>query len=125
MKRTAYRLEFGFKASPHIVHKFLTAPDCLIRWFCDQCDLVDEQYIFVWDDNQETAIVMDDFEEELLRLRWDSYEANEVQEFKIYTSEVTLDTVVEITGFCDADDLTSEKAFWASKMNEMKRAMGA
>ena len=57
MKRVSVSMEFLFRASPTIVYKFLTTPDCLIRWFCDDCNLVDDYYTFEWEGEEEVALV--------------------------------------------------------------------
>ena len=77
MQRVSFTLEFIFKASPTIVYKFLTSPDCLIRWFCDKVDITEDVYTFEWDGEEEEAELIDDFEEELLRFRWEDAEEGE------------------------------------------------
>lgn len=125
MKRVPFTLEFLLRSSPHIVHEFLTAPDCLIRWFCDKCDNIEECYTFVWDGNEEIAYLVEDVQEERVRYRWEDADEGEYFEFKIITSEVTGETVVEVTAFADQGDEKMEKQYWTNKIEDMKRAMGA
>lgn len=124
MKRVSFTTEFLFRASPTIIHKFLTTPDCIIRWFCDECDLNEEVYSFVWDGNEETAEVIDDIEAERVRLKWEDAEDNEYLEFKMSRSEVTGETIVEITLFCDEGEEEEEIQFWETQMQALKRATG-
>lgn len=125
MERVSFIMEFLFRASPTIIYKFLTTPDCLIRWFCDDCNIVDGRFTFEWDGEGEEATALEDIENELLRLEWDEFEGEEEYlEFKIGRSEVTGETILEITAFCDSDEVEEEQQFWATQMQALGRATG-
>lgn len=125
MDRTSFTAEFLFRASPTIIYKFLTTPDCLIRWFCEECKVVDGKYYFEWDGSEEIAEVLEDVENELLRLQWEEFEdEDEYLEFKLKRSPVTNETILEITAFCDDDEVDTEKEVWAAQMEDLRRATG-
>jgi uncharacterized protein YndB with AHSA1/START domain len=125
MDRTSFKLEFLFRASPTIVYKFLSTPDCLIRWFCDECKVIDNKYIFDWDGSEEEATIKEDIENERLTLEWDEFEGEgEYLDFKLSRSEVTGETILEITAFCDTDEVEQEEQFWNTQMKELARATG-
>ncbi len=125
MDRVSFNMEFLFRASPTIIHKFLTTPDCLIRWFCDDCNIVDKRFVFEWDGEQEEATVLEDVENERLRLEWDEFaDQDEYLDFQLSRSEVTGETILEITAFCDDDELDEEKQFWTTQMEGLRRATG-
>ena len=118
-------MEFLFRASPTIIYKFLTTPDCLIRWFCDDCNVVDGRFTFEWDGEEEEATALEDIENEHLRLEWDEFAGEEEYlDFKISRSEVTGETILEITAFCDSDEVEQEQQFWATQMEALGRATG-
>lgn len=123
MDRTSFTAEFLFRASTNIIYKFLTTPDCLIRWFCDECRVVDGRYYFEWSGSEESAQVLEDIENQVLRLQWENYE-DEYLEFKIESSPITNETILEITAFCDDDEVDTEKEIWASQMEDLRRATG-
>lgn len=125
MDRVSFTMEFLFRASPTIIYKFLTTPDCLIRWFCDDCNVVDGRFTFEWDGEEEEATALEDIENEHLRLEWDEFEGEEEYlDFKISRSEVTGETILEITAFCDSDEVEQEQQFWATQMEALGRATG-
>lgn len=125
MDRISFTQEFLFRASPTIVYRFLTTPDCLIRWFCDECKIIDNKYIFEWDGSEEIAFIIDDIEDEQLKLEWEEFEGEgEFLDFKLGRSEVTGETILEITAFCDEDEVEQEQQFWATQMKELARATG-
>lgn len=123
MKRVTFTLEFLFKASPTIVYTFLTTPDYLTRWFCDDCNLIDDYYYFVWNGNEEAALILEDIEDERIKLQWDG-DDDEYLCFEMDRAEVTGETILKITAFCDKDELEAERRFWATQMESLRRAMG-
>ncbi|MCB0648524.1 MAG: activator of HSP90 ATPase 1 family protein [Saprospiraceae bacterium] len=125
MRREKIELEFIFKASPTIVYQFLTQPACLVRWFCDEVDINSEIYSFSWNGSDEDAEMVDDIEEERIRFKWlDADDENEYLEFRMYKSDVTYETILEITDFCDADDVASTKDLWKSQVEQLKIECG-
>lgn len=125
MERISFKSEFLFRASPTIIYKFLTTPDCLIRWFCDDCNVVDGRYTFIWDGEEEIAIVLEDIENEELKLEWEEFEGEgEFLYFQLGRSEVTGETILEITAFCDEDEREEEEQFWVTQMEALRRASG-
>lgn len=124
MARTLLKMEFIFRTSPTIVYRFLTAPDCLIRWFCNNCNVVDDSYCFEWEGSEEIAHIIEDIEDERLLLRWEDYE-DEYLDYKLSRSEVTSETILEIEAFCDKGEEDEEEQFWSSKIEDLKRAMGS
>ena len=125
MERVKITLEFLFRASPTILYQFLTTPSCLIRWFCDEVDIQGDTYIFVWEGSEQEAELIDDIEEELVRFRWDDadYE-EEYLEFKISKSDVTDETILEITDFCDDDEVDDQKRLWKTQIEQLRKETG-
>ncbi len=125
MERAKFTMEFLFRASPTILYQFLTTPSCLIRWFCDSVDIQGDNYIFLWNDFAQIAEVIDDIEEERLRFRWEDNESDdEYLEFRIYTSPVTDETILEITDFCDADEVEDQKQLWRAQIERLRQETG-
>lgn len=125
MKRTSFTLEFIFRGSPAIVYKFLTDAGCLIRWFCDAVDIQDDVYTYSWEGSEEVAELIDDIEEERLRFRWEDAESDEEYlEFRLSRSPITGDTILELTDFCDDDEVDDQKALWETQMKSLRMVMG-
>lgn len=126
MERVKFTMEFMFRSSPAILYQFLTTPACLTRWFCDGVDIQGDIYTFAWDSFTQEAQLVDDVEEELLRFRWlDADDASEFMEFKISSSPITDDTIMEITDFSDDDEVEDQKRLWDAQMERMRKEMGA
>ena len=124
MKRVSFEMEFIFRASPAILYTFLTTPACLVRWFCDGVDINTDVFTFTWDGADENAEMLDDIQEERVRFKWEDAEEDEYLEFRMYKSGVTNETVLEITDFCDDDEVESQKDLWSTQMTKLKTECG-
>jgi uncharacterized protein YndB with AHSA1/START domain len=126
MERVKFTMEFLFRASPTILYQFITTPACLIRWFCDDVDIEGETYTFIWNGSVEVAELVIDIEEELLKFQWvDAPSEEEYLEFKIYKSPITGETILELTDFCDKDDLADQKQYWVSQLEKLRIESGS
>jgi len=125
MTRTKLELEFIFRASPKILYQFWTTPSCLIRWFCDEVDINDGVYSFVWDGFPELASLVEDVEEERIRFKWeDAPSEEEYLEIRMTKSPVTAETILEITDFCDDNEVAEQKLLWESQIKMLRQETG-
>lgn len=125
MKRVQLNLEFLFKASPTILYKFLSTPSCLVRWFCDKVDIQGDVFTFSWGETDEVAYLVDDFEEELLRFRWDNAPSpTEFLEYKISESPITGETILHITDYCDEDESDEMRQIWENQIRQLQIETG-
>lgn len=107
-----------------MVYKFLSVPSSIIRWFCDECDIDGQEYTFIWSGTPETATLMEDDENERLRFQWEDADEGEYLEFRMTKSPVTSETILEITDYCDDDEVDDQKALWEEQIARLKRAAG-
>lgn len=125
MKRVQVNLEFIFRASPTILYRFLTTPSTLIRWFCDEVDITGDVFTFVWEGSEEIAHLIDDIEDERLRFKWeDADDEEEYLEFRMTKSPVTSETILEITDYCDEDEVSDTRQLWEAQMKQLKQETG-
>ncbi len=124
MKRVKIDLEYIMRASPEILYKFLTAPECIVRWFCDAVDITADEFTFSWDGDEEIAVLIDDIEEERLRFVWEDSEPDEYLEFRMYKSDVTNETILEITDFCDEGEEDTQTDLWDSQITRLRKETG-
>ncbi len=124
MNRVRIDIEFILRASPAILYTFLTTPACLVRWFCDEVDIQDDVFTFTWQGADELAEMLDDYEDERVRFGWEDAEDNEFLEFRMYKSDVTNETVLEITDFCDEGEEQSQRDYWDNLIQILKKETG-
>ena len=125
MNRVKIEMEFIFRASPTILYQFLTTPSCLIRWFCDEVDIDGNTFTFVWEGSEEVAELIEDVEEERLRFKWeDADDEEEYLELRMMRSPVTGETILEITDYCDDDEINDQKQLWESQIKMLRQETG-
>ncbi len=125
MERVKIDLEFIFRASPTILYKFITTPSCLIRWFCDEVDIQGDVFTFSWSGSEEVAKLIDDVEDDRVRFQWEDAESDkEFLEFRMRKSPVTNETILEITDYCDSDEVADQEQLWKSQITQLKSATG-
>ena len=124
-KRVQIDLEFIFRASPTIIYNFVTTPACLVRWYCDEVDITGDNYTFSWQGSSEEAFLVDDIEDERVRFKWiEADDEEEYLEFRMYKSDVTNETILEITDFCDDDEVQEVKDLWGTLTTELRKECG-
>lgn len=125
MAREKIQMEFILRASPAIIYRFITSPTAIVRWFCDEVDITGDMYTFSWNGAEEQAEMLDDIEEERIRFRWlDAEDEDEYLEFKMYKSKITNETILEITDFCDDDEVEEQKDLWENQVRQLKVESG-
>lgn len=125
MDRVRFTFEYIFRASPSMLYKFLSTSDCLIRWYCDEVDITGTRYVFVWDGSEEMATLIENREDELLRFQWDEAESpTEFLEYKMSTSPVTGETILEVSDFCDEDEVDDQRQLWETQIKRLQSATG-
>jgi len=124
MTRQKIDLEFIFRASPATLYMFVTSPDCLVRWFADSCDRTGDTFTFEWEGSEEVATMIDDIEEERVRFSWEDSDEGEYLEFRFYKSDVTNETIFEITDFCDDDEKSETTDLWTSQVQKLRIECG-
>lgn len=124
MKRVKINMEYIFRASPAVLYRFITTPECLVRWFCDGVDIQDDVFTFDWQGSEEVAEMIDDIEEERIRFEWEDGEDDEYLEFKMYKSAVTNETVLEIVDYCDDNETDAQRDYWNTQITNLRSATG-
>jgi len=124
MKRIKVDLEFILRASPAILYTFLTTPACLVRWFCDEVDILEDVYTFTWDGADEVAVMLDDVEEERVRFSFEDADEGEYLEFRMFKAGVTNETVLMITDFCDEGEEKEQQDYWDNLIQVLKKETG-
>jgi hypothetical protein len=127
MKQTKimYTLEFPLRCSPQILFDFISTPVGLQEWFADEVNQRENQFSFTWNGSIDEAELLEEFENEYVRFRWDYYKANEFFEFRIEQSPVTNETIFKITDFAEKNDLKDAERLWNQQVNDLKHRIGS
>lgn len=125
-KRNQFTVEIPIRCSPHILFEFLSTPAGLQEWFADEVNQRgDDSYYFTWNGATDEADLVEKVEEEFVRFRWDYYDENEFFEFRIIQSDVTNETILQITDFADKTDVKDAQQLWMTQVNDLKHRVGS
>ena len=125
MDRVKFKVEELYKASPAMLFQFVTDAVSLSRWFCDEADVEGKRYGFTWSGNEEVAHLVDVDDDARARFLWeDADDKSEYFEFRMYRAGVSDQTVLEVTDFCDDDEVEDSKELWVSQLEKLRREIG-
>lgn len=127
-EKIKYELEFGVKASPHMLFPFLSTPSGLSEWFCDDVNSRGEKFTFMWDSDERVAFMLSKKNDNYIRFRWeeDEEEGNKYYfEFRIEVDDITNDAALIVTDFSDEDEVEEDKLLWESQIHELLHTIGS
>ncbi len=125
MARKQFQLEYVIRSSPSILYEFLAQPTNLAQWFCDFCDSQGDIFIFGWTGSYQRARQVETHDDEFVKYHWEDSDKNEFFSFRVYKSEISNDTVLEITDFADAKEIKEQSFLWDKQIEDLKHAIGA
>jgi len=119
-------LEYPIKSSPKIIFNMLISPSGLSEWFCDDANIRNKEFSFKWDGSVETAQLLTQKENVLLRLKWDADEEEGVFfEYRIEVDELTNDVALIVTDFVEPDEKQSRILYWNNQIQKLMHAIGS
>lgn len=127
-KKIFYSLEFDFQASPQLLFQYLSTPSGLSEWFADNVNSRGEDFVFIWDDSEEEARMIQSKNNERVRFQWMNDEEDSEDyyfEFKIQVDEITKDLSLIISDFSDDDEVEESKLLWRSLIADLKQVLGS
>ena len=124
-KKMMYTLEFPIRCSPTILYEFLATPVGLQEWFADKVDQRDTNFYLSWNGSTDTAEVIEQFENNYIRYRWDYQDTDEFFEFRVEQSPVTNETILRITDFAEKNDIKDQERLWSTQVNDLKHRIGS
>lgn len=124
-KKKLFTLEYPVRCSPSILYEFLSTSSGLQEWFAEKVNQKQNTFQFIWEGASDEAERIEAIENELVRYRWQSGDINEYFEFKITTSPVTNETILQITDFAAQYELKDQQLLWDSQVNDLKQRIGS
>ena len=127
-KKIFYSLEFDFQASPQLLFQYLSTPSGLSEWFADNVNSRGGDFVFIWDDSEEEAKMIQSKNNERVRFQWMNDEEDSEDyyfEFKIQVDEITKDLSLIISDFSDDDEVEESKLLWRSLIADLKQVLGS
>lgn len=124
-KKIMYTLEYPIRSSVNILYEFLARPVGLQEWFADKVDQRENFFHFTWNGSTDIAEVLEEFDNNYIRFRWDYMDTDEFFEFRVEQSPVTNETILRITDFADKNDIQDQEQLWSTQVNDLRHRIGA
>jgi uncharacterized protein YndB with AHSA1/START domain len=121
-----FHIEYVFdKVSNHSLWNHLTSPMGLASWFADDVKINRDRCTFIWNKEEEEAVIVAIKPEVSIRYRWlEDEDAASYFEFFIHDIELTGATALEITDFSEPDEKADAIALWDAQIDGLKRSLG-
>lgn len=123
MNKEKLELEYVINCSPKVLYNRLSSASGLAEWFADDVAVNGKKYTFVWDGNEQVAVLA--FKKENLIVRFDWTEDETYFEFKITRDELTGDVSLLITDFVEPDEIEEIRSLWDSQVTTLKHVLGS
>ena len=126
--KKSFSLEYDFHASPQLLFQYLSTPSGLSEWFADNVNSRGEQFTFILDYSEETALLLQKKNNDKVKFQWQNDEEDDEDyyfEFKIQVDEITKDVSLIVTDFAEEDELEESKMLWDNLVSDLKQVLGA
>ena len=126
--KKSFSIEYDFHASKQMLFQYLSTPSGLGEWFADNVNSRGENFIFMWDDSEEKAMMIQKKNNERVRFQWDNdkEDGNDYFfEFKIQVDDITIDVSLIVTDFSEEDELEESKMLWDNLISSLKQILGS
>ena len=127
-EKIKYEIEFPIQASEKLLFQYISSPSGLSEWFADNVNSRGEDFVFIWDDSEEEAKMIQSKNNERVRFQWNNDEEDSEDyyfEFKIQVDEITKDLSLIISDFSDDDEVEESKLLWRSLIADLKQVLGS
>ena len=126
--KNIFQIEFPIRSSLRILFNQISTPSGLSEWFADNVNSRGENFLFIWDDTEEKAKLIQNKSNERIRFQWDNGKEDDGDyyfEFKIEVDEITKDVSLVVLDFADEDELEESKLLWDSLIFDLKQVLGS
>lgn len=121
-----FELEFVFHASGEMLFEFVSTASGLSEWFCDDLNIRNGIYTFIWDDQLQQARLLKTIDLQLVRFQWVEKTDGSYFEFRIQRDDLTNDIALIVTDFADSNsEKESSKLLWNSQIEKLRHVLGS
>jgi hypothetical protein len=126
MKKTKFTIEYPLKsASLNVLWSSISTPLGLAEWFANGVKVIDNAYSFTWEENKQTAILIQSKPTDFVRFQWEEDVDSEYYfELKIAALELTGDLALVITDFAVSSEKEDLILLWNKQIEVLRRKTG-
>lgn len=124
--KTKFEMEFVFQASPQLLYQYISTASGLSEWYADNVNSRSEKFTFIWDENEEEAILLKKKSDQYVRFQWSHADSpEEYFELRIVVDEITKDVSLFVTDFAEEDEVEETKMLWENQIDDLKQVLGS
>ncbi|MGA0384490.1 MAG: START-like domain-containing protein [Flavobacteriaceae bacterium] len=124
--KTKFEMEFVFQASPQLLYQYISTASGLSEWYADNVNSRSEKFTFIWDENEEEAILLKKKSDQYVRFQWSHADSpEEYFELRIVVDEITKDVSLFVTDFAEEDEVEESKMLWENQIDDLKHVLGS
>ena len=114
------------RASSSLIWTFISTPNGLAEWFCDDVEKDGKTFTFYWNKASQRATLIAIRNGQYVRFRWEDSEIpRSFFEMRITNSEITGSRNLQITDFAiDEDERKEITELWHNQIKSLKRVLG-
>jgi len=126
MKKTKFKIEYQLKtASANILWNSISTPLGLTEWFADGVTVNDNEYTFMWDQNEQTAYLIQSKPNVNVRFQWEEDKGSDYYfQLAITALEVTGELALVITDFAEPSEKEDLILLWNKQIEVLRRKTG-
>ncbi len=121
------QLEYVINSSPKILYDHVSTPSGLSKWFADDVNVNGNEYVFIWEGEEQRAVVTGRKIGSYIRFRWQDEDDEDEKyffEFKVVKDDLTGDIVLLITDFAEEDEKEEVIELWDSQIEDLMQVLG-
>lgn len=124
--KTKFEMEFVFQASPQLLYQYISTASGLSEWYADNVNSRSEKFTFIWDENEEEALLLKKKSDQYVRFQWSHADSpEEYFELRIVVDEITKDVSLFVTDFAEEDEVEESKMLWENQIDDLKHVLGS
>ncbi|GCD80879.1 START-like domain-containing protein [Schleiferia thermophila] len=126
--KVKYELEYPVKCSKPLLFQFLSTPNGLAEWFCDDVNNKGDIYTFFWGETEQKARMIGKKADQYVKFRWLEDEEAGLKtffEFRLVEDEITNDLSLWVTDYAYEDEVEESKKLWDSQINDLLHLLGS
>lgn len=125
LSKVKFQLEFVVKASPALLFNYISSPSGLEQWFADNVKSRGEEFIFIWENAEESAKMLSKKTNQSVRFKWDEDEEEGTYfELRLQIDDLTQDLALIVTDFADEDEVDEAKLLWEAQLTKLHSIIG-
>ncbi|MDX2173215.1 MAG: START-like domain-containing protein [Bacteroidota bacterium] len=121
-----FEMEFVVRASADLLYEFLYTQSGLSEWFCDDVNIRNGIYTFIWDGQMQQARLLKTIDHQLVRFQWVDKTDGSYFEFRLQHDDLTNDVSLMVTDFADTTaERESSKLLWQNQVEKLMHVIGS